>query len=84
MSEEKKNEVLSQDQAISEQEFSDAAGGKRCMCALGGGGEADWGEKTCACVGGGGGQDNAEGGATGKNVNPRCVCVVGGYGNTIE
>ena len=38
MSEEKKNEVLNQDKAVSEQELSDVTGGGFCLCAVAGGG----------------------------------------------
>ena len=79
MSEEKKNEVMNQAQALSDQELGDVTGGKDCYCVVGGGGEAEWGEKTCACALGGGGQYNAEGQAElGKEI--RCFCALGGGG----
>ena len=80
MSEEKKNEVLNQAQAEEEQELSDAAGGNYCFCAMGGGGEAGWGEKTCVCVVGGGGEVNDTGRYFSKKT--RCACVFGGAGDT--
>ena len=82
MSEEKKNEVLNQAEATDEQELSDVAGGKKCYCVVGGGGEASWGEKTCVCVVGGGGEVNDEGRPlTVKRA--RCVCTPAGYGGTL-
>ena len=79
MSEEKKNEVLGQSSALEEPELADVAGGKECVCVLGGGGEAsEEGEKTCACVGVGFGMKDDENIATGKTE--RCVCIAGGAG----
>ena len=82
MSEEKKDQVLNQDQAISEQELSDVTGGGICACPLVGGGTANQpGEKACACVVGGGGQYNAEGQAA-VGTDTRCTCVLGGGGRS--
>ena len=79
MGEEKKNEILDQAKALSEQELSDVAGGGKCVCYLGGGGEADVYEKTCACVGVGFGESDK----WGEEVlgSYRCVCSVYGTGD---
>ena len=80
MSEEKKNEVLNQAQALDDKELGDVAGGKGCFCALGGGGTADQaGEKTCACVAAGAGEWNSEGAAIAEKKT-RCYCALGGDG----
>ena len=80
MGEEKKNEILDQERALDDGALADSTGGKLCICVLGGGGEADWGEKTCACVLGGGGEFNSEGEKKwGKKG--RCICVGGGAGD---
>ena len=72
MSEEKKNEVLGQEKELSMDELDAVAGGKQCVCVLGGGGEADSWSKTCWCVGGGGGENN--------DGSPRCACPLAGGG----
>ena len=83
MSEEKKNEILDQAKALDDQELSDIAGGKKCLCAIGGGGEASEGEKTCVCVVGGGGEFNSLGEKE-LYEKERCTCVVGGAGEDYE
>ena len=83
MSEEKKNEILDQAKALSDQELSDIAGGKKCLCVLGGGGEADVYEKTCVCVlEGGGFFDDV--GKRGLTKDERCFCPVYGEGVNYE
>ena len=84
MSEEKKNEILDQDKAQSDEELADVTGGKWCLCGIGGGGEANMpGEKTCACVLGGGGEYNSEGEAK-WGEKCRCVCVIAGSGTDMN
>ena len=84
MSEEKKDEILSQDKALSGEELADVAGGKYCICGIGGGGEANMaGEKTCACVLGGGGEYDSEGAAK-WGSKCRCVCVAIGGGTDMD
>lgn len=61
---------------LDEDELDAVAGGKECVCVLGGGGGGEgggrWDSKVCACVLGGGGE-TGEGGC-------RCVCTVNGWG----
>ena len=65
---------------LSEDELDAVAGGKKCYCAIGGGGEkeAGKGDGVCACVVYGEGvgylKDSDEG-------IKRCVCGFGGYGD---
>ena len=81
MSEEKKNEVLDQANALSDQEMKDVAAGAICLCAVGGGGPADQkGEETCACVLGGCGF-NDENGMYDAGKDTRCICPAVGYGD---
>ena len=59
---------------VTDDELDTVAGGKLCICVIGGGGEANTyrNTKTCACVIGGGGQDT--------DGESRCNCVIGGAG----
>lgn len=59
---------------VSDDELGSVAGGKKCYCAMGGGGtgESSNHTKTCACVGAGYGSM--------KDDTSRCTCVLGGYG----
>ena len=61
---------------LSDDELDAVAGGKKCYCAVGGGGEKSSGETTCACVAQGMGYIYDEYGE--KRL--RCVCPLGGYG----
>ena len=74
MSEEKKEEVLDQEKALDMNELDAVAGGKKCYCAIGGGGEPDSVDKTCACVFAGSGIT--------QNSALRCTCVAYGEGRT--
>lgn len=60
---------------ISDDELDAVAGGKKCYCAMGGGGtgENSNSTNTCACVGAGYGSM--------KDGTSRCTCVLGGYGD---
>ena len=60
-------------QNISDDEVEAVAGGKVCVCVVGGGGEASPGEGVCACVIDGFGFRGDYG---------RCSCLGAGYGNT--
>lgn len=59
---------------ISDDELDAVTGGKKCICALSGGGtgESSTGTKTCACVGYGQGDM--------KNGKMRCQCPLAGSG----
>ena len=82
MSEENKKEILAQAQALNDQELEDVAGGKTCVCAIGGGGEANQrGEKVCVCVAVGSGDFNAEGEKVFAHPG-RCFCALGGGGDS--
>ena len=63
-----------QEVELGDNDLDAVAGGKDCVCVLGGGGEGggEWNNKTCACVIGGGGQT--------CDSNPRCVCAINGWG----
>ena len=63
---------------LDEDELDAVAGGKECVCVLGGGGEGGgrWDSKVCACVLGGGGE-TGDGGC-------RCVCTVNGWGRRMR
>lgn len=63
---------------LSDDELDSIAGGKKCYCALGGGGtgEDSNNTKTCACVGSGAGNT--------KSGGVRCACVLGGYGDNVK
>ena len=61
---------LEQKTKLDDDVLDTVAGGKDCVCVLGGGGE--WNNKTCACVMGGGGQTS--------DSKPRCVCAINGWG----
>ena len=63
------------------QELEDAAGGKVCVCVLGGGGEGDdWSDKVCACVLGGGGEFRGDFAKKNDIKKDRCYCVAAGGG----
>lgn len=68
----------SQDQELSEAELDAVAGGKNCLCVVGGGGtgEESTKTKTCACVISGVGYTNDNG--------QRCFCLAGGSGSDVE
>ena len=83
MSEEKKNEVLNQAQALDDKELGDVAGGKECYCVVGGGGTAEKGEETCMCAFGGGGLFNQPGWQA-MDKQERCICVGYGQGDTVR
>ena len=82
---------------LSEDELEAVAGGKACYCVVGGGGTATSSayEDTCACVigGAGSGYGYVTKWVTDSSVNrerieertgmSRCVCTVGGYGDSI-
>ena len=72
MSDEKKREVLAQENTLEEAELDAVSGGGDCGCAVAGGGTADPKSKACACVVGGGGAF--------KDGVCRCICGAGGYG----
>ena len=65
---------------VPDEELNAVAGGKRCYCFAGGGGEASpqcegsFGDDVCACVSVGVGYYIGIGG------DPRCLCVSVGYG----
>ena len=83
MSEERKNEVLGQNNALDESELADVTGGKECVCVLGGGGEvSEKGEKLCVCVLGGAGEWDGEAKKALNTSLPRCTCPAVGLGNT--
>lgn len=63
---------------ISENELETVAGGKKCYCAIGGGGTgSNENEDTCGCAIVGVGMES-------KNGTHRCMCNVGGYGYEME
>ena len=82
---------------LSEDELEAVAGGKECVCVIGGGGTAtlEIYEDTCACVLAGAGRgygyvSNWETNLSGdKELDKvltgmeRCVCAVGGYGDAV-
>ena len=78
MSEEKKDEVLDQEQELDMDELDAVAGGGVCYCPFVGGGTADAGQTPCACVMGGGGENTA---ANEYGSKARCACVLGGAGS---
>lgn len=73
---------------IDAEELEAVAGGKACVCVMGGGGEANRkGQKTCACVGAGFGYvefsckfPSLSGSGTGHDDYMRCMCIAGGGG----
>ena len=77
MSEEKKEEVLGQEQELDLDELDAVAGGGMCVCPFVGGGTADSpNEKPCACVMAGAAQSKVR-----DHGDPaRCECVLAGYG----
>ncbi|MDO4403575.1 MAG: Nif11-like leader peptide family natural product precursor [Atopobiaceae bacterium] len=74
---------------MTDDELDAMAGSKRCYCALGGGGVAqtrmkdgkEYGDGTCACVVGGLGNRVGEN-SNGKWLGPRCMCLLGGGGES--
>ena len=69
---------------LSEDELDAVAGGKKCYCAIGGGGKAGGNDKVCACpaVGIGTGIVQNVDDPKHKYEVDRCTCAVGGYGYT--
>ena len=75
---------------LSDDELEAVAGGKKCYCAIGGGGEKS-GDKegVCACVAAGAGEIIVKRYWDGNGTlielsEPRCACAVGGYGGDDE
>ena len=71
---------------LSEDELDAVAGGKKCYCAVGGGGEAGNNDLVCACplVGIGSGRVEQVGNPNQRYRIDRCTCAVGGYGGTVD
>ena len=67
---------------LSEDELDAVAGGKKCYCAVGGGGESSYAtQKTCACVVGGSGMYDIPNQSGIPIDEARCRCFIGGYGD---
>lgn len=64
---------------LSDDELDAVAGGGKCACFLGGGGDAHGDQLPCVCVAGGGGEIRVDG-----KKEARCACVVGGVGGNIS
>lgn len=71
MSDEKKKEILEQENELDADELDAVAGGGTCICPLAGGGE----NRPCACVVGGVWQEK-----DGQGDPERCACAFAGYG----
>lgn len=57
---------------LSDDELDAVAGGGKCVCVIGGGGESGGVSQTCYCVGSGGGYMSSG--------DCRCECLAGGAG----
>ena len=70
---------------ISLHEADAAAGGKKCYCAVGGGGEPGDNDETCWCVavGTGDGFPRWHGWCDPTEIE-RCICIGGGYGESYD
>ena len=64
---------------LSDDELDAVAGGGKCACFFGGGGDAYGDQLTCVCVAGGGGEIWVNG-----KKEARCACVAGGVGGNIS
>ena len=62
---------------LNDDELDAVAGGADCYCAIGGGGEKGVSDEVCACVAAGGG-------GIGNSELARCICFLGGFGDTYE
>ena len=63
---------------LSEDELDAVAGGKKCYCAVGGGGESSYEtQNVCGCVVGGVGRYKPD---WSDVTFDRCICIVGGSG----
>ena len=78
MSEEKKSEVLGQDQAVSDKELNDVVGGR--FCILSGDDRVDPASELCVCISGGDGENGEENGKALKKIE-RCGCLISGNGD---
>ena len=68
---------------LSDDELNAVAGGKSCYCAAGGGGTGSGKcDITCACVMVGVGEGRY--GPDNDNISERCICALGGYGESFN